>query len=277
MPVKKKFFILGKFEWDAPSLTCPSTGAKLAAIIPPAGSAARIAIMNDTPFPAQAPVVVIGGGVMGCSTLCHLAKEGISDAVLLEKNRLTSGTTWHSAMGVRTLRSSRNLTELMQCSISLCASLEAETGQKTGWEITCLAENAGRIHDALHEAGARPAGLYAQTAMRVEKGYRAMGHEALLRRRDQGIRSRVATILFDDVQAVPLGSEPVYAGGKIVGKTTSAAFGYRVGRPVALAALDAGIGEGDAVDVDIARHLSPGRVTLRPAFDPTGARMRKET
>jgi len=172
---------------------------------------------------------------------------------------------------------------------------------EAGWEITSRAADAGRIHDALHEAGARPAGLYAQTAMRIEKGYRAMGHEldsdvtpleagldfavawerdfigreALLRRRDAGANSRVATILLDDTRAVPLGNEPVYAGGRIVGKTTSAGFGYRIGRPLALAHLDAAIGEGDPVEVDIARRMWAGHATLKPAFDPAGARMRR--
>jgi len=172
---------------------------------------------------------------------------------------------------------------------------------EAGWEITCKASNAGRVYDALHAAGARPAGLYAQTSMRIEKGYRAMGHEldtdvtpleagleftvawdsdfigreALLRRRDKGVTSRIVTILLDDLHAVPLGNEPVYAQGRIVGRTTSAAFGYRIGRPVALAGIDATIGEGDPVEVDIARRMSPGHVTLKPAFDPTGARMRK--
>jgi 4-methylaminobutanoate oxidase (formaldehyde-forming) len=172
---------------------------------------------------------------------------------------------------------------------------------EAGWEITCKASNAGRIYDALHAAGARPAGLYAQTSMRIEKGYRAMGHEldsdvspleaglefavawdsdfigreALLRRRDEGARTRIVTILLDDIHAVPLGNEPVYSRGRIVGKTTSAAFGYRVGRPVALAEIDATISEDTAVGIDIARRMSPGRVTLQPAFDPGGNRMRK--
>jgi len=172
---------------------------------------------------------------------------------------------------------------------------------EAGWEITCKAADAGRVHDALHAAGARPAGLYAQTSMRIEKGYRAIGHEldsdltpleaglafavawdsdfigreALLRRRDEGIRSRIVTILLDDKDAVPLGNEPVYVGSEIVGKTTSAAFGYRVGRPLALAEIDATIGENTAVEIDIARRMSPGRVTLQPAFDPGGNRMRK--
>ncbi|MDB4583290.1 FAD-dependent oxidoreductase [Draconibacterium sp.] len=84
-------------------------------------------------LPNHASVVVIGGGVMGCSTLYHLAKAGVGDAVLLERNELTSGTTWHSAAQVRALRSSRNLTDLIRYSISLYSSLEQETGQSTGW------------------------------------------------------------------------------------------------------------------------------------------------
>ena len=54
-----------------------------------------------TDLPAHASVVVIGGGIMGCSTLYHLARDGVSDAILLERNQLTSGTTWHSAAQVR--------------------------------------------------------------------------------------------------------------------------------------------------------------------------------
>ena len=84
-------------------------------------------------LPAHAPVVVIGGGIMGCSTLYHLAKMGVSDAILLERNRLTSGTTWHSAAQVRALRHSRNLTRMIQYSVELYARLEAETGQSVGW------------------------------------------------------------------------------------------------------------------------------------------------
>ncbi|MDJ0944831.1 MAG: FAD-dependent oxidoreductase [Kiloniellales bacterium] len=88
---------------------------------------------TESDIPAQASVVVIGGGVMGCSTLYHLAKQGVSDAILLERNRLTSGTTWHSAAQVRALRSTRNLTELIRYSIALYRRLEEETGQATGW------------------------------------------------------------------------------------------------------------------------------------------------
>ena len=89
--------------------------------------------MSATSLPSHASVVVIGGGVMGCSTLYHLAENGISDAILLERNQLTSGTTWHSAAQVRALRSTRNLTDLIRYSIDLYGRLEKETGQQTGW------------------------------------------------------------------------------------------------------------------------------------------------
>ena len=89
--------------------------------------------MSQPDLPAHASVVVIGGGVMGCSTLYHLAEQGVGDAVLIERNKLTSGTTWHSAAQVRALRSTRNLTDLIRYSIALYSRLEAETGQATGW------------------------------------------------------------------------------------------------------------------------------------------------
>ena len=92
-----------------------------------------IANKENKILPSHASVVVIGGGVMGCSTLYHLAKSGVTDTILLERNQVTSGTTWHSAAQVRALRSSHNLTHLIRYSIQLYGSLEAETGQQVGW------------------------------------------------------------------------------------------------------------------------------------------------
>lgn len=100
------------------------------------------------PFPTSAQIVVIGGGVMGCSTAYHLAKAGCRDVVLLERKQLTSGTSWHSAAQVRALRSSENLTRMIQYSAELYQSLEAETGQSTGWVQTgslSLATNQERF------------------------------------------------------------------------------------------------------------------------------------
>lgn len=84
-------------------------------------------------LPQAATCVVIGGGIVGLSTAYHLAKSGRRDVVLIERNKLTSGTTWHSAAGVRQQRSTRNLTEIIRCSVELYKGLEAETGQATGW------------------------------------------------------------------------------------------------------------------------------------------------
>jgi 4-methylaminobutanoate oxidase (formaldehyde-forming) len=99
-------------------------------------------------LPRAAKVVVIGGGIMGCSVAYHLAKLGCRDAVLLERHKLTSGTTWHSAAQVRQLRSTRNLTQLIRYSTELYAALEAETGQATGWTRTgslSIATNPDRL------------------------------------------------------------------------------------------------------------------------------------
>jgi len=103
---------------------------------------------KTTSLPPQASIVVIGGGVIGCSTLYHLAKAGINDAILLERKQLTCGTTWHSAAQVRQLRSTNNLTQLIKYSSQLYAGLEQETGQSTGWTRTgslSIATNPDRM------------------------------------------------------------------------------------------------------------------------------------
>ena len=127
--------------------------------------------MQDQALPAHASVVVIGGGAMGCSTLYHLAKAGVSDAILLERNQLTSGTTWHSAAQVRALRSSRNLTELIRYSIRLYSELEAETGQATGWinkGSLSIATNADRMAHIVRQADL--AALYGVEAEVIGQG-----------------------------------------------------------------------------------------------------------
>ena len=84
-------------------------------------------------LPGQCEVVIIGGGVIGCSVAYHLTKLGITDVVLLERKELTSGTTWHAAGLVGQLRSSINMTKLARYTSELYRELEAETGQATGY------------------------------------------------------------------------------------------------------------------------------------------------
>lgn len=171
---------------------------------------------------------------------------------------------------------------------------------EAGWELTCPSEHAPRLYATLRSAGAQPAGLYAQTSMRIEKGYCAMGHEldgdvtpldvglafatrksgdftgaaALADARAHGAQSRILSLCFADPDAGPLGHEPVYSSGEIIGQTTSCAFGHRVGRPVALALVRRPVADGTDLQVDIAGTLFAARVTLGPLFDPGGHRMK---
>ncbi len=85
-------------------------------------------------FPGTARAVIIGGGIIGCSTAYHLAKLGW-DVVLLERKKLTSGTTFHAAGLVGQLRSNANITQLLGYSVELYDRLETETGLATGWKM----------------------------------------------------------------------------------------------------------------------------------------------
>ena len=87
-------------------------------------------------IPKNARVVIIGGGVSGCSVAYHLTKLGWTDVVLLERKQLTSGTTWHAAGLIGQLRSSKNATRLAKYSADLYMNLEAETGVATGMRAT---------------------------------------------------------------------------------------------------------------------------------------------
>lgn len=90
-------------------------------------------------LPAHAQVVVIGGGIIGCSTAYHLARDHKADVVLLEQGQLTSGSTWHAAGLVGQLRSSASITRVLKYSVELYKHLHEETGLETGWKMTgCL-------------------------------------------------------------------------------------------------------------------------------------------
>ena len=115
--------------------------------------------MMTASLPTQARVVIIGGGVIGCSIAYHLAKLGWRDVVLLERKQLTSGTTWHAAGLLTSLRDTETQTRLAKYSQDLYRRLEAETGQATGL-IDCgsiqLAKTKDKVEEmrrGLHMAG----------------------------------------------------------------------------------------------------------------------------
>jgi glycine/D-amino acid oxidase-like deaminating enzyme len=86
-----------------------------------------------TDLPKRAQVVIVGGGIVGCSVAYHLTLRGCTDVLLLERKQLTCGTTWHAAGLVGQLRATRNLTMLAQYTTELYTTLEKETGQATGF------------------------------------------------------------------------------------------------------------------------------------------------
>jgi len=91
------------------------------------------------PLPSHAEVVVIGGGIIGCSTAYHLARDHKADVLLLEQGKLTGGSTWHAAGLVGQLRSSASITQLLKYSVDLYTRLASETGLETGWKMSgCL-------------------------------------------------------------------------------------------------------------------------------------------
>ena len=108
-------------------------------------------------IPSHARVVIIGGGVIGCSMAYHLTKLGWKDVVLLERKQLTSGTTWHAAGLIAQLRATANMTKLAKYSQELYGNLEAETGVATGFK------RCGSITVALTEE--RREEIYRQAAM----------------------------------------------------------------------------------------------------------------
>ncbi len=123
-------------------------------------------------IPARARVVIIGGGVIGCSVAYHLTKLGWDDVALLERKQLTSGTTWHAAGLIGQLRQTINMTQLARYTGDLYRGLEAETGQATGYRqcgSISLATTAGRMEELRRNASmAKVFGLRVDVVTREE-------------------------------------------------------------------------------------------------------------
>ena len=108
-------------------------------------------------IPTSAKVIVIGGGIAGCSVAYHLAKFGWKDTVLLERDQLTSGTTWHAAGLVGQLGASATITKLRKYSLNLYKELEKKTGLSTGLKqngAITIASSKERLQELLRQATA---------------------------------------------------------------------------------------------------------------------------
>src|SRR6266700_4865484 len=112
----------------------------------PAGVTLPRVTLPGATQPGGAQVVVIGGGVVGCSVAYHLAQRGVTDVAVIERRKLTHGSTWHAAGLIGQLRGSAGLTGLIRASVAAYAGLEARTGYATGWRA------AGSLRVAASEA-----------------------------------------------------------------------------------------------------------------------------
>ena len=162
-------------------------------------------------IPDRARVVIIGGGIIGCSVAYHLAKLGWKDIVLLERKKLTSGTTWHAAGLIAQLRATSNMTKLAKYSQELYGQLEAETGLATGFK------RCGSITVALTEE--RKEEIFRQAAMA-----RAFGVEIEEQLAKKGHILKYERGIFGGYQAIML-KDGAYFGASETRKDGQAA-GY---------------------------------------------------
>ncbi len=192
-------------------------------------------------------------------------------------------------------------------------ALRVSYAGELGWELFIPTESAVAVHDAVVAAGEglglAHAGAYASNTLRMEKGFRAWGHDltpaetpleaglgfavrldkrvpfigrdALLRQRDDGIRKRMVVFTMDETELWPVVREPVRRDGEVVGHLTSSGYGYSVGKMVCMGfARNDGdpVGEdfidSGAWDIEIAGERIPAEASLAAPYDPGGARMR---
>jgi dimethylglycine dehydrogenase len=173
-----------------------------------------------------------------------------------------------------------------------------------GWEVHVLNERAAPVYDAILDAGAKPFGMWALNSLRIEKGYRAWkgdlstdyslleggldrfirfdkpqdfpGKAALLNERQQGVKKRFVTLTVDAGEADAPYMSTLWHNGQVVGETTSGAWGYRVGKSIALGMLRADLTKpGTGIEVEIYGERFPATVQPdAPLWDPENERLR---
>ena len=164
---------------------------------------------KDKTVKTHAQAVVIGGGVIGCSILYHLTKLGWSDVVLLERDELTSGSTWHAAANIHGLHDSTNISRIQHYTMNLYKELEAETGQSCGIfqpGSLYLAQTENRSHQLQLQAA--KANLYGMNFSEVKREQAEILHPLV---NYDGIR----TIMWepDGGNVDPSGVTAAYAAG----------------------------------------------------------------
>ncbi len=158
---------------------------------------------------SQAQAVVIGGGVIGCSILYHLTKLGWTDVVLLERDELTSGSTWHAAANIHGLHDSTNISRLQHYTMTLYKDLEAETGQ------SCGVFQSGGLYLAQTEAREHQLRLQAAKAKLYGMNFHEVGRDEAERLHPLVDFDGIRCIMFepDGGNVDPSGVTAAYAAG----------------------------------------------------------------
>ncbi len=184
-----------------------------------------------------------------------------------------------------------------------CALLRVSFAGELGWEIHCAPDSAPAIWDAVTAAGARPFGMWALDALRIEKGYRAWkgdlstdytlieagldrfidfnkpngfpGRDALKKEQEAGPRKRAVGLVIDAGTSDAPYMALIWKDGDLVGETTSGAWGYRVGASLAIGMIRSDLAEpGTEVEVDIFGEMRAAKVAEMPFWDPKNDRLR---
>ena len=184
-----------------------------------------------------------------------------------------------------------------------CALLRVSFAGELGWEIHCAPESAPAIWDAVTAAGAKPFGMWALDALRIEKGYRAWkgdlstdytlieagldrfididkpngfpGRDALKKEQEAGPKKRAVGLVIDAGSSDAPYMALIWKDGELVGETTSGAWGYRVGASLAIGMIRADLAQpGTEVAVDIFGEMRPAKIAEMPFWDPKNERLR---
>jgi dimethylglycine dehydrogenase len=185
-----------------------------------------------------------------------------------------------------------------------CVLLRVSFAGELGWEVHCLTEDAPEIYDAILGAGAKPFGMYALNALRIEKGYRAWkgdlstdytllqggldrfvkldkpqdfpGKAALQNEKQQGVTKRFVTLTVDAGGSDAPYMSTIWHDGQVVGETTSGDWGYRVNASIALGMLRAELAvPGTELEIDIYGEMRKAVVQKdEPLWDPQNERLR---
>ncbi|MGO9083070.1 MAG: FAD-dependent oxidoreductase [Streptosporangiaceae bacterium] len=231
------------------------------------------------PLPGRSQVVIIGGGVIGCSIAYHLARRGVTDVTLIERRQLTDGSTWHAAGLVGQLRTSASLTQLMRMSVRSRRADVAAAGGRRG-------NGRAARQDRLHPAAQRRRGHLDDAAFPYLTAQDlGLGHAPVRALRagytgelcwefHAGVSQRLCWFTASPDAVMHGGELVTHPSRPLAATVRSAGYGHTVGRTIFSACLPAEMAAETGFVVDVAGRQFPARRHDRPLYDPAGQKVR---